>query len=59
MIQARNIYFLELVFIKNRKPYEDYQAKAWFKSLFIKKEEKTSKALSFMRNLLKDAQMPF
>ena len=41
-------------FIKNRKPYEDYQAKAWFKEAYLlEKEEKTSKALSLYEKFTK------
>jgi len=41
-------------FIKDRKPYEDYQAKAWFKQAYLlEKEDKASKALSFYEKFTK------
>ena len=60
MIQARRHLFPGTGFIKNRKPYEDYQAKAWFKEAYLlEKEEKTSKALSLYEKFSKRRSMPF
>ena len=55
MIQARNIYFLELVFLlKIVSLMRTTSAKAWFKEAYLlEKEEKTSKALSLYEKFTK------
>ena len=56
----KTIYFLEPVFfVKNRKPYDDYEAKLWFKEALHLESAKVilTKHYHFMKSLLKDARM--
>ena len=45
-------------FVKNRKPYDDYEAKSWFKEAFDSESKVIlTKHYHFMKSLLKDARM--
>ena len=54
MTEKEEYLFSGTGFIKNRKPYNDYDAKKWFEEAFFWKKEIMEKLYLYMRSFLKD-----